>query len=131
MHLSLILVLFCSSIMLSQEVNKLRAESVAIKFQNDDGTWKEWTDWKESDVLAVLDDANKRVTLYTEPKEVYDIINMEEETTEDGNNIFRMMCVDGSGVECNLRLQYGESNNLQLYIQYSNIIIAYNVHFLD
>ena len=126
----IILFLFFSFSSFSQGVAKLRAESISIKFQNDNGSWKEWTDWKDTDVLAVMDEEGKMLTLYTEPKEVYDIIKMTQENSDAGRNILKMFCVDANGVECNIRLQHDNGENLQLYIEYSNIIIAYNINYL-
>ncbi|WP_034893241.1 hypothetical protein [Gillisia sp. Hel_I_29] len=126
----ILLLLFISFSSFSQGVAKLRTESISIKFQNDNGTWKDWTDWKNADVLAIMDEDGKKLTLYTDPKEVYEIIKMTQEITDEGENILKMFCVDNDGIECNIRLQHNNGENLQLYIKYSNVIIAYNVKYL-
>ena len=127
-NIILSLFILISTLTFGQGISKLRAESMAVKFIDDDGSWKEWTDWLESDVLTVMDFDKQRITLYTEPKEIFDIVGHEDETNDDGDEIMRMFCVDNEGIDCVLKLIYDSEFNLQLYIEYENMIVVYNVN---
>ncbi len=125
---SLLFFIFFAFTVQSQGVLKMKAYSASAKFLNNDGSWDEWSDWKKTSVLIVLDNVNKRVTLYIDPKRTFDVINTEKETTSDGKQIWKMFSVDDKGDECYVVLQQPlDGENTQIFIQYSNYIFVYKV----
>lgn len=130
--LSLLFIIFFSFTVQSQGVLKMKAFSASAMFLNNDGTWDDWSDWKKASVLFVLDNESKRITLYSDPKRVFDIIETEKETTSDGNQIWKMFSIDNKGDECYVVLQQSlDGENTQIYVQYSNYIFVYNVDVLE
>jgi len=129
--LSLIIILLCSFSALSQESRKFRTQSVAAKFLDDDGTFGEWSDWEDSNLLIVLNVEDQQITIYGEPNRVFDIITTKEEIEDDGSRQLIMTCLGHNQMECGFRMVTDKDFNLQFYIHYSEAIFAYNVKLLN
>lgn len=56
------------------QIHKLRAEKFAFKVKDDFNQWQEWSDWDDSAVLISIDMDMKRIKIFSNKIQVYDII---------------------------------------------------------
>lgn len=127
----LIFLIHFSFLSFGQEVKKYRTESVATKSLNDSGEWEEWTDWKNSDLLTIMDLTSRRITVYTDPKNAFDYVKLEKNTDNEEDVFLQFNCVDDFGTELGIRFFYDSENKIQLYIDYPDLLIAYNLRQLE
>jgi hypothetical protein len=129
--LFIILLLLIGNNLYSQDKPyKVRANSFCEKHLEND-TWTEFSDWKDTNYLIVMDGNKKRVTIYTDPIQTYDIITNEGESLSDrGEKTQNYMCVDEYGVNCRMRI-IDRSQSINVIIDFSNLILCYNVIEID
>lgn len=114
------------------QVYKLKATSTQTRTKKENGKWTQWSSKVKANMLITIDSDKERITIYTEPKKVYDVIkNKGESFSKNGNEIQALGCVDRYGKNCTVRLlQVKNTNNFQVYVDYSNKTYVYNVYKL-
>ncbi|MBO5816492.1 MAG: hypothetical protein J6R26_00890 [Paludibacteraceae bacterium] len=113
---------------ISAEVLKMKATSVAYKYENEYGYWTDWTDWEECSILVVVDVDGDRITIYSSTPQEYDIYDSEyEESDGEGGTIQTFHSVDKDGSRCDLRIRITKDGDVQLYVDYSDVMLVYNV----
>jgi hypothetical protein len=111
------------------QVIKYRITNFSIKMENLD-----WIEWKECDMLLVMNLDHKRITIYTDEIQNLDIVKTSNSFQDsDGDTNFKLNCVDNKGKNCTVTYCICESLNglNQLYIKWDNFTIAYNIRKLD
>ena len=128
------IILFCAvffaSVAVHAQVHKYNTTGFSYKLYNETyGYWGEWSDWEYSNLLVVVDLGRERITVYTDERQEYAIYDVDEDRYDsDGDFCLSMSCVDQDGARCGVRLLYNSnSDGMQLYIDYSDIIIVYNI----
>lgn len=109
---------------------KLRATSVAVKSQNErTGYWSNWSNWEQCNILVVMNIDQDVVTIYSKETQEYDIIEIlsNDQRDSDGGVTTTLLCVDADGTRCHMRLRAQSDGQLQLYIDYKNLMFVYNV----
>lgn len=122
------------SLKLHAQVYKLKATNFTSKVNVEGRGWGEWADWKDSDVLITMDMDKDRITIYSKEVQKYDIAEYEgKETDDDGDDIWSFFCINEDGVKCRVRLAKLKSQNgrNQVYVDFSDLMIVYNVYTLD
>lgn len=97
--------------------------------KNEKGKWGNWTDLELVNIIVKLDTNKNRVLIYSEAIQVFEIIDylpFEEGETDDKHTF---ICVDNLGEQCTLSIlvRKKQDNRKQLYINYDNRIIVYNI----
>jgi hypothetical protein len=136
MKKSLFLIVFIFSVFAgSAQVLKFKVTSVSFKdFDEKTQQWVDWTDPKDVDILGFFDIDNDRIKIFSETEQTYDVIESKGRRTDsDGDDIIEWICIDHEGYRSGVRLFTLNSQNSsrQLYIDYSNFIISYDIYFLD
>lgn len=109
-------------------VYKYQATSLAFKSQNDYGYWSDWSDWESTNVLVVINIDKDRINIYSTSPHEFDIYEYGEIVNEsDGGNSFTLKCIDENGLRCTIRQRQQPDGQRQLYINYSDAIIVYNI----
>lgn len=111
----------------ADEILKMRATSFAIKSTDDYGYWSDWSDWEDCSVLVVINVTNDRVNIYSGTPQVYDIYDYGEEEYDDNGTTTTFNCIDDEGLQCDMRIRIQNDGQVQLYIDYSDIMWVYNV----
>jgi len=132
------ILVFGSSSLFSQ-ISKFRGYEFAITTTDDSGSWADWSDFEETNVLIVMDNNISRITVYSEEKQVYDITATEEETEDgtvddSGDQSWTFICVDQDGLECRVKMmiRYSlEDSRTELYVIYDDISWVYKVFSVD
>lgn len=111
------------------QVVKYRATDFAIKAQNSNGTWTDWSDWQKTSVLIVVNFNNSTVQIYSQETQEFDIINKVSDwhTDGDGGQQFEVSCVDKDGLRCNMRFRKQNDGQLQLYVDYRDLMYVYSM----
>lgn len=97
------------------------------------GEWV-WAPDAKTNVLITIDLDNLRIKLYTAEVLVYEIVRFDDEsTTEDGDIVTSLSCIDRDGKPVGIRHLKPKRNNLvnQLYIDFPETIFLFNMNRLD
>lgn len=114
------------------QVYKFRAAKFAFKVKDDFNQWQEWSDWHDSSVLISIDINTKRIKIFSNKIQVYDIIEEHDIHEDDeGNKTLRFYCLDKNGLYCNVRVVVLKSGTFQVYVDYSDMMWVYAVNVLD
>ena len=115
------------------QVYKLKSTSFSYKYKINDYRWSDWDEWKEATVLITIDLNKDRITIYSKVTQVYDVAENEGEYDSDGDKTLSLYCVDKDGLTCGIRLVKLNSRGgkKQLYVDYKDMILVYNVYSLD
>lgn len=115
------------------QVLKFKSSSFAMKFKTE-SKWAEWSDFEDVSVLIVMDNDDGRFTIYSKEKQVYDVAENEgKETDSDGDDTWSFYCVNEDGNTCRVRLVKlnSQEGRLQLYVDFSDVKVLYNMYSLD
>lgn len=128
-----IVIILLSSLAVSKsyaEVTKYTAYSLAMKTADNRGNWSKWSDWESCSILIVIDFDKERLTIYSHKTQVFDIISYEDwESDGEGGRTMSLSCVDDEGLRCTLRYRQDKDGDLQLYVDYNNLMYVYNIRF--
>lgn len=127
---SLILLLFLTlSFSIKAQVVKAKAQSVSFKTYSTVNGWSEWSEWERVDILVVIDLSEDNITIYSKETQDYDIIKTISTNVLDreGGVTETFRAIDAYGLKCDLRIRFQENNSIQLYIDYVDMLIAYNL----
>jgi hypothetical protein len=127
LFLSIILLLL-SFVSNAQNILKLRTSHTCEKHTDYYGNWTDWSAWKEANILIVIDGQQERITIYTETTQTFDIIENEGQSTSDkGDPTLNYYCIDENGTRCRIRIIKRDDSTTQIYADYSNIILCFNI----
>ncbi len=118
------------------QVTKFKTTSGSTKIFNDNT--QRWKDWEKltngADILITLDITNERIKIFSKTEQVFDIIKyFDKKTDDDGDDIISFQCVDQDGLKCKIRfvILNSQDGRKQVYIDYSDMIILYNIYTLN
>lgn len=118
----------------NSDIIKLRTTEVALMFMESNG-WGEWSDWEDANILVVFDINNDRIKIFSKETQVYDVIKDEGKSYDDGDEIYSYLCVNEDGGQCRLKLwkRFRSDGSVynQLYVNFSDVRIVYNLYVLD
>lgn len=99
----------------------LKFRTVKASYKVGDGNW---TDWKKHEFLGIVSGAKERITIYSEPKEVFEIIS-KNVTNLDKEVMMSLNCIDIEGEECVIEIRADTKNSIfMLYVRYTNAVLA-------
>ena len=93
--------------------------------------WSEWSEWEDVKIMLTLDGEKERFTIYSNEIQIYDVAKVEEQTIDkDGNEIYNFFCLTEDGSKCRIKHLFPKSpeHNMQLYIQFKDSEIVYNIY---
>lgn len=134
-HLLLTLFFACIISFSFGQVTKCKATGCSYKTKNEyTKKWSDWSDLQEVDILITIDFKNDRIKVFSKKDQVYDIIKYYEKETDDENDeTFKYLCVNEDGLKCYVRLVKLNSRGgrRQLYVDFSDMMLLYNIYVLD
>ena len=113
------------------QVKKFRATALTLRVLNDDGNWSEWNEWEEQNTLISFNLDNNRVTIFSDPRRTFDIISSKTTIDDDGDEVLTLECLGHNENECLFMVVVDPLENVQFYINYGEVMFAYNVTPLD
>jgi hypothetical protein len=115
----------------AQSILKVRAYSTTEKHIYSDGSWSDWSPWRDTNILIVIDATKERITIYSETTQTYDIMVDEGESLSDrGDKVHAYTCVDENGSRCLVRF-VKRTKTTQIYADFNNIILCYNITAIE
>jgi hypothetical protein len=111
------------------QIYKFKTSGVSVLEKNERGKWENWSDLQLVNVLVSLDTDKSRIVIYSEVIQLFEIIEYEPTEENDSDIVYSFSCKDNNGDDCTLSIitRKNQDNRKQLYINYGNRIIVYNI----
>lgn len=111
------------------QIYKFKTSGVSVLEKNERGKWENWSDLQLVNVLVSLDTDKSRIVIYSEVIQLFEIIEYQPTEENDSDIVYSFSCKDNNGDDCTLSIitRKNQDNRKQLYINYGNRIIVYNI----
>jgi hypothetical protein len=109
---------------------RFKTSSVSFTDKNNDGTWSEWSDFVDANVLITLDAKKDLITVNSAEVQSFKISAYGEIEDTAEVNIVPFECVDNKFSKCKIFIitKKTENNRMQIYINYNEVKFVYNVY---
>ncbi len=109
---------------------RFKTSSVSFTDKNNDGTWNEWSDFVDANVLITLDAKKDLITVNSAEVQSFKISAYGEIEDTAEVNIVPFECVDNKFSKCKIFIitKKTENNRMQIYINYNEVKFVYNVY---
>ena len=128
--LILILVLLALGVNQSYgQTYKFKTSGLSVMEKDQKGNWGKWSDLNLVNILVKLDTDKSRIVVYSEIIQLFEIIDYIPLEENETDSIYTFTCKDNNGEDCTLSIitRKQQDNRKQLYINYDNRIIVYNM----
>ena len=108
---------------------KFKTSGFSVLEKNDKGKWGKWSDLNLVNILVTLDTSKNRIVVYSQIIQLFEIIEYQPTEENDTDIVYSFTCKDNEGVDCTVSIitRKKQENRKQLYINYDNRIIVYNI----
>lgn len=108
---------------------KFKTSGVSVLEKNERGKWGKWSDLQLVNVVVSLDTNKSRIVIYSEVIQLFEIVEYQPTEENDTDVVYSFTCKDNNGDDCTLSIitRKNQDNRKQLYINYGNRIIVYNI----
>lgn len=108
---------------------KFKTSGVSVLEKNERGKWGKWSDLKLVNIVVSLDTDKSRIVVYSEVIQLFEIVEYHPTEENDSDIVYSFTCKDNNGDDCTLSIitRKNQDNRKQLYINYNNRIIVYNI----
>lgn len=112
----------------SQSYN-FKTSGFSVMEKNQKGKWGKWSDLKNASIIVKLDTDKNRIVVYSEIIQLFEIVDYVPHEENDSDSIYTFTCKDNNGENCTLSIitRKQQDNRKQLYINYDDRIIVYNM----
>lgn len=111
------------------QVYKFSTSGFSVLEKNEKGKWGNWSDLELTKVLVSLDTNKNRIVIYSQVIQLFEIVEYLPATENETDIVYSFSCKDNDGVDCTLSIitRKKQDNRKQLYINYGDQIIVYNI----
>ena len=111
------------------QVCKFKTSGFSVLEKNEKGKWGKWSDLNLVNIVVSLDTNKNRIVVYSNIIQLFEIIDYQTIEENDTDIVYSFSCKDNEGVNCTLSIitRKKQDNRKQLYINYDNRIIVYNI----
>jgi hypothetical protein len=108
---------------------KFKTSGFSVLEKTAKGKWGKWSDLDLVNILVTLDTNKSRIVVYSQIIQLFEIIDYQPVEENDTDIVYSFTCKDNEGVDCTLSIitRKNQGNRKQLYINYENRIIVYNI----
>lgn len=108
---------------------RFKTSGLSVMQKDQKGKWGKWSDLDLVNILVALDTDKSRIIVYSEVIQLFEIIDYIPLEENDTDSIYSFTCKDNNGDDCTLSIitRKKQGNRKQLYINYDNRIIVYNI----
>lgn len=108
---------------------KFKTSGLSVMEKDQKGNWGKWSDLSLVNILVKLDTDKSRIVVYSEIIQLFEIIDYIPLEENETDSIYAFTCKDNNGEDCTLSIitRKKQDNRKQLYINYDNRIIVYNM----
>jgi hypothetical protein len=130
--IKIILVLFFLMMGLQKshsQTYKFITSGLSVMEKDQKGKWGKWSDLNLVTILVSLDTDKSRIIVNSEIIQLFEIIEYQPLEESETDSIYTFTCKDNNGDDCTLSIitRKNQDNRKQLYINYDNRIIVYNI----
>jgi hypothetical protein len=125
-----LLVFFSFSIQITHsQTYKFSASSFSVLEKDNKGKWGQWSDLDLVTLLLKLDTDKNRIVIYSQAIQLFDIVEYHPIEENENDRIHSFTCKDTNGEDCTISIitRKKQGNRKQLYINYKDRIILYNI----
>ncbi|MGA9638612.1 hypothetical protein [Flavobacterium sp.] len=108
---------------------KFKTSGLSVLDKKPNGKWGEWSDLNLVNLLVTLDTNKNRIVVYSEMIQLFEVVNYLPETESDTDIVYSFTCKNNNGIDCIISIitRKNQDNRKQLYINYGDRIILYNL----
>lgn len=108
---------------------KFVTSGLSVMEKDQKGKWGKWSDLKLVTILVSLDTDKSRIVVNSEIIQLFEIIEYQPLEESETDSVYTFTCKDNNGDVCTLSIitRKNQDNRKQLYINYDNRIIVYNI----
>jgi len=108
---------------------KFKTSGFSVMLKDQKGKWGKWSDLNLVNILVKLDTDKSRIVVYSEIIQLFEIIDYIPLEENETDSVYTFTCKDNNGDDCTLSIitRKNQDNRKQLYINYDNRIIVYNI----
>ena len=108
---------------------KFKTTGFSVVEKNDKGKWGKWSELNPVRILVTLDTKKSRIVVYSQIIQLFEIIDYQPIEENETDLVYSFTCKDNEGVDCTVSIitRKKQDNRKQLYINYGNRIIMYNI----
>lgn len=108
---------------------KFKTSGLSVMEKDQKGNWGKWSDLNLVNILVKLDTDKSRIVVYSEIIQLFEIIDYIPLEENDTDSVYSFTCKDNNGEDCTLSIitRKKQDNRKQLYINYEDRIILYNI----
>lgn len=108
---------------------KFKTSGLSVMQKDQKGKWGKWSDLDLVNILVKLDTDKSRIIVYSEIIQLFEIIDYIPLEENESDSVYTFTCKDNNGEDCTLSIitRKKQDNRKQLYINYDNRIIVYNI----
>lgn len=134
--LSLLMLIFTLSIVAPQaadaQVYYYKTTAYAYKKVNSYGNWNNWSEWMKSNMTMTINFNTDVVTINSPKKQVYRITEFIRNFTDSsGGRQVELSFIDQDGDRGHMRLRIETNGNSQVYVEYANLMLVWNVRRIN
>ena len=111
------------------QVYKFSTSGFSVLEKNEKGKWGNWSDLELTKMMVSLDTNKNRIVIYSQSIQLFEIVTYLPATENETDIVYSFSCKDNDGVDCTLSIitRKKQDNRKQLYINYGDQIIVYNI----
>lgn len=108
---------------------KFKTSGFSVLEKTEKGKWGKWSDLDLVNILVTLDTNKNRIVVYSQIIQLFEIIDYQPVEENDADIVYTFTCKDNEGVNCTVSIitRKKQANRKQMYINYDNRIIVYNI----
>lgn len=108
---------------------RFKTSGFSVLEKNERWKWGEWSNLDLVNLSVILDTDKHRIVVYSQEIQLFSISEYIEREENDTDIVYSFLCKDNSGNDCKLSIitRKKQDYRKQLYINYDNQIIVYNI----
>lgn len=115
---------------ISAQVYRFKTSSLSIMEKDAKGKWGEWSDFKKAELIITLDGSKDRIIVNTREMQLFKILSYGQKIVTEFDETVPFECEDNNGGPCNIMIvtRKNQDNRMQIYINYNDVKMVYNVY---
>jgi hypothetical protein len=108
---------------------KFKTSGFSVLEKNEKGKWGQWSDLNLVNLMVSLDTNKNRIIVYSQIIQLFEIVVYQATEENENDIVHSFTCKDNNGEDCTVSIitRKKQDNRKQLYINYDNRIILYNI----